>query len=110
MLTVGRLCEKHIFLNLTPGQTATMTKKYKIVYNRTECIGAGACAAIAPDTWLMVAGGKADLVGGKEISTGMWEATIEADETQIKLIVESADACPVKVIHIIDLETGKQII
>ncbi|MBI2040887.1 MAG: ferredoxin [DPANN group archaeon] len=87
-----------------------MVKKYKIIYNRTECIGAGACAAIAPDRWLMVAGGKADLIDGKEISAGMWEAIVEADEKQIKLLIESADACPVKVIHIIDLETDKQII
>ena len=85
-------------------------KKYKIIYNRTECIGAGACAAIAPDRWLMVAGGKADLIDGKEISTGIWEATVEADEMYIKVLVDSADACPVKVIHIIDLETGEQII
>ncbi len=87
-----------------------MAKKYKIVYNRTECIGAGACAAIAPDRWVMVGGGKADLVEGKEMSPGIWEAILEADEKQIKLLIESADACPVKVIHIIDIETGEQII
>lgn len=86
-----------------------MIKKYKVIYNRAGCIGAGACAAIAPDRWAMVAGGKADLIDGIEIGGGMWEVTLELDEQQLKLLVESAQACPVLVIKITDLQTGEQL-
>ena len=88
-----------------------MQRKIKILYNRIECIGAGACAEIAPNRWKMVYDeGKANLVDGKQTDSGQFEAILEVDEDQLKILINSADVCPVNVIHIIDLKTGEQLI
>jgi len=74
-------------------------KKVKILYDREGCIGAAACAVVAPKYWKMVDDGKADLVGGKKnAKTGKWELEVEVDEEELKLIKESAISCPVQVI------------
>ncbi|MBN2368678.1 ferredoxin [Candidatus Woesearchaeota archaeon] len=80
--------------------------KYKITYDRANCIGAGACAAMSPNLFKMTGDGKADLLGGKDISGGKFE--IEVDENPI--IVEVAKACPVEVIKIKNLETGADLV
>ena len=71
--------------------------KYKIVFDRDNCIGAYACMAIAPDTWQEGDDGKAILV--KEFF----------DDEELKLQLEAARACPVNVIKIYNEETGEEI-
>jgi len=85
--------------------------KYKIEYEREACIGAAACAAVAPNFWKMVDDGKADLLGDakKNEETGMWELIVETEE-DLKLNMEAAECCPVTVIHIINLDTGEKLI
>ena len=84
--------------------------RYKIEYNRESCIGAGVCAAVAPNFWKMVVDGKADLVQGiKNPNTGLWELFLETEE-DFKINKEAADACPVTVIHITNLDTGEKIV
>lgn len=88
-------------------------RKIKILYNRAECIGAGTCAGVAPDRWIMnydEEPAKADLVDSKQTSPGKFELVLEVDEEQLEILIDSANVCPVKVIQIIDLETGEQII
>lgn len=80
-------------------------KRYKIIFDRENCIGAGACAAMDPEHFKMASDGKADLIGGKDIGNGKFE--LETDENQN--LVEAAKACPVLVIKIKD-ETGKEIV
>ena len=84
--------------------------KYKITHNRPDCISCGACAAIDPDTWKMDEkdDGKADLIGSKRREDG-WEEK-EIEEKDLEINKESAEACPVNVIHIKKLETDKEII
>ena len=41
-------------------------KKYKVVFDKRACIGAAACAAVAPEFWEMQEDGKAHLVGTEE--------------------------------------------
>ncbi|MBI4140690.1 ferredoxin, partial [Candidatus Woesearchaeota archaeon] len=41
-------------------------KKYKIVFDRANCIGAAACTAAHPKRWAIVDDGKADLAGAKQ--------------------------------------------
>ena len=75
-----------------------MGKKYRVEFDRENCIGAAACAAVNPDNWeISMQDGKANLKK-KEI-----------DEGELHLNMEGAQACPVKVIHIFD-EEGKKLI
>lgn len=72
---------------------------YIIEYDRPACIGAAACVALRPENWFLDTDGKATLMK-KEIYT----------EEDFKAEFESAEACPVAVIHIIEVKTGKRII
>ena len=84
--------------------------KYKIELDREACIGAAVCAAIAPQFWKMVDDGKVNLIGGqKNKDTGMWELIIES-ENDLMLNKESAESCPVTVIHITNLDTNQKLI
>ncbi len=92
---------------------SVVKKRYKIIYEREGCIGAAACAAVHPDLWTMdeAEDGKADIKKErkpKKLDNSDQEIEITEEEYQIAL--ESAQSCPVNVIHIIDLETGRKII
>jgi ferredoxin len=76
--------------------------KYRIVYDREACIGAGACVGMAPKDWEMNADAKADLLGGKKREDGMWVKII--DEAEFKTSQEAADACPVAIIKLEKIE------
>lgn len=70
---------------------------YKIIHNKEGCIGCGACAAMDEANWEMTDEGKATLKGskatdGKEIK--------EFPEKDLGKHKETAEACPVNVIHI----------
>lgn len=71
--------------------------KYKIVFDRENCIGAYACVAVAPDTWQEGDDNKANLV------------KTEFDEDELPKQIEAAKACPVNVIKIVNQETGEEI-
>ena len=82
---------------------------YKITHNRPDCIGCGACASIDPNNWKMdERNEKADLIDSKRRKDG-WEEK-EIKEKDIEINKESAEACPVNVIHIKNLETSEEII
>jgi len=90
-----------------------MGRKYKIVYKRNECIGAGPCMAVAPEFWTLneAEDGKADIIKDMKptkLENGDQELII--DEKDLQLNLEAAEGCPVNVIHIYDVESGKQII
>jgi len=87
-----------------------MGKRYIVVYDRPNCIGAGACTAANPKRWKMNydRDGKADLIGGKEKKDTT--ATLEIDEKEFEAMKASAEICPVNVIHIYEKKTGKKII
>ena len=82
-------------------------KGYKIVYDRPGCIGAAACVAIAPKAWVMNDDGKADLIGGKQISENEWELEVRED---LEVHIDAAEGCPVNVIHIYDKATGDRLV
>lgn len=85
---------------------------YKIVYDLERCIGVFACVAAHDKRWKMGENelqGKAVLEGGmQDKKTGFFEAEFDEDELQLNL--NAARTCPTNVIHIIDKETGKQLI
>ena len=49
---------------------------YKIIYNKNECIGAGACEMFSPNFWKVNNKGKAELKESVEKETGIFELTI----------------------------------
>ncbi len=90
---------------------STDKKKYRIVYDRAGCIGVFTCNSAYPQRWAInIVDAKADLVGGQEDPQhpGVWVLEFTAEE--LEQFKNSAEVCPVNVIHIEDLETGKRII
>ena len=67
---------------------------FKITQNHDECIGCGACAAIAPTDWKMD-GDKATLIGSKKEGNILTKivASVGANE-------DAANACPVRCIKV----------
>lgn len=83
--------------------------KYKIVFDRQNCIGAGPCVAVNPDVWEMKDDGKVALKAGTQVAgTENFEQEIDDDKLEINL--QAAKSCPVNVIHIVDKETGEQLV
>jgi len=82
--------------------------KYKVVFDREDCIGAAACVAAYPEMWKMAKDGKADLKGSKEKSENLFE--LEIDDNQLEKFKAAVAACPVSVIHIFDKKSEKKII
>jgi ferredoxin len=98
---------QHIAVNHGNGQK----KRYKIVYDREGCIGAAACVAAYPERWQLMDDGKADITGeGAKRNDDNTEQTLEISEEEFQKMLDSAQACPVSVIHIVDLETGQRVI
>ena len=84
-------------------------KRYKIVYEREACIGAAACVAAYPERWEIVDDGKADLKDASRNDDNSVQE-LEVTEEEFQKMMDSAQACPVAVIHIIDLETDERVI
>ena len=72
--------------------------RYRIEFDRAGCIGAAACNEQCPGNWEMKADGKSD------------SKVKEIDESQLECNMDAAKACPVKVIHIINIDTGEKLI
>ena len=91
-------------------------KTYKVVYDRKVCIGAAACAAVAPDFWEMKEDGKADLIGhsvdkdGNQILIIKESQLTKEMKKMLDVQKEAAEVCPVQAIHIYDNETGEKLV
>ncbi len=89
-------------------------KKYKVVYERSGCIEILSCVSEYPKRWIVDENNpndnKAWLVGAKKKSDDpeIWE--LEFDEDELAKFKASANVCPARVIHIIDIETGKRLV
>lgn len=83
--------------------------KYTVEHDRENCIGCGACAATCPKHWTMNADGKSDLIGRVKREPDGWEVK-EFDEPEFSCLKQSADVCPVNVIHIVENATKKKLI
>lgn len=81
--------------------------KYRVIFDRPNCIGAGTCAAVYQERWTLTQDGKADLKDGKAKGTNV---ELIIDESELAKMMESAQICPVNVIHIEEVETGKRLI
>lgn len=89
----------------------TEKKKYRVVYDRPNCIGVLTCAAFYPSRWAInEKDAKADLVGGVENQKQPGMFTLEFTEEELSRFKESAEVCPANVIHIYAIETGEKIV
>ena len=79
---------------------------YKLQHDRPNCIGCGACEAIAGDFFEMKDDGKVVVKGGKKSGENY---ELDFEEKDFKTIKDAADSCPVNVIHIIK-EGGEKVI
>jgi ferredoxin len=61
---------------------------YKITQDHDKCIGCGSCVAVCPENWKFGNDGKA--------------VPIKTEIKDLGCNNEAADACPVKIIHIIE--------
>lgn len=84
-------------------------KKYRIRHDRPNCIGCSACASIAPAFWEMSPmDGQSDIIGSNKTPEG-WEE-LDISEADFQCNMDAAEACPVNVIHLIQIGDGKQLI
>ena len=75
--------------------------KFRIIYDRNNCVAAGPCAAVDNEHFTINASdGKADLIGGKEVSPGIFELDVDSDE----LANQAVSVCPAAVISVKKLQ------
>lgn len=79
--------------------------KIKVIYDKSTCIGAAACAAMDPKYFEIDSDGKAILKGAKEVEGKFVLEIDDNDDTY-----QAAESCPVRAIKLINLETGEEII
>ncbi|MBI4361659.1 MAG: ferredoxin [Euryarchaeota archaeon] len=83
--------------------------RYRIEYDRKGCIGAGTCAVIHEEAYVMNGDSKADLVGSsQDAATGFFLR--EIGEPDLTLHKQAAEGCPALAIHIKNLDTGEEIL
>ena len=80
--------------------------EYLLEQDRLNCIGCGACVAVAPNHWEVSEDGKVSIINGKTRQDGFEEKTITKKELQENM--EAAESCPVNVIHISSQKDGKR--
>ena len=77
-----------------PATTPKMPGKYLVKVDRSKCIGAGPCTAVAPNVFQLDSENIATVISQDELD-------------DIKLL--AAQSCPVAAITVEDIETGKQV-
>lgn len=81
---------------------------FKVEHVRNDCIGCGACAAVCPMWEMDDNDGKSNLKGAKKNADGIEE--LEIGDKDLDSMKESAESCPVNVIHITNNESKEKII
>ena len=76
--------------------------KLKILFYKEECISCGTCAAICPEFWEMDEEGMAHLKESRK-AENHWERIIETEDARSRN-QEAADACPVQIIKLEQIE------
>ena len=84
-------------------------KQYKIVYRKSECIGAGACEAAFPEGWFFDRETSIATLKSPQAKKTAEREELIIDELQFDQFMESAQVCPVMIIEIYELETNKKV-
>lgn len=84
-------------------------KSYQVAYDRKNCIGVLTCVAFHPERWMInKSDSKADLREATENSPGTF--ILDFTEEELEKFKTAAEVCPVKVIKIFEVESGKEIV
>ena len=86
--------------------------KFIVQHDRPNCIGCGACAAVAPEYWVMDDDGKSDIKKSKHTKNEKGEIVLEEleiDEGEFPKNKDAAESCPVNVIHLKNKDSGEKI-
>ncbi len=76
--------------------------------DKLNCIGCGACIAVAPDHWEFSEDGTVSIIDGKKRQDAWEEKNISKPELQENM--DAAESCPVNVIHLTSIKDGKRLI
>lgn len=82
-------------------------KKYRVKVDRDLCIGAAACIALAPKVFQLDSENKAVIARKDGTSGSDWTAYEELSEEEARVILESAQSCPVDAIVIEDDQSNQ---
>ncbi len=82
--------------------------RYMISFDRENCIGCGNCTIVCPKFYEVLTDGASSIKGGKTVRKNWQVLKVEKKDYQCN--VKAARSCPVNVIHLNDLKTGKKII
>ena len=80
---------------------------YKIIHDRDNCIGCGSCVAVAPSFWEMEDDNKSRLVKSQKVGK---KFELEIEDKDLEINLDAAKTCPVNVIHIVNKNTGEELI
>lgn len=80
----------------------------RIEFDRDTCIGAFVCVDQDP-AHFEAANGKADLLGGEEVDSGVWVVEEDLDEGETEAAVMAAKGCPVDVINVKDQDENEDL-
>lgn len=81
---------------------------FKIIHHKQDCISCGACAAIAPEFWVMDEQGLAHLKESQPVNSH-WELGVSTEEERVQN-QEAADCCPVNIIKVENFSTKKSLV
>ncbi len=84
--------------------------KYRIEFDRANCIGAGACVAVHPEAYAMQADGKPDLTGADASNTELQSVVVDLTPQQLEQHLLAARSCPVLVIHVTNMDSGEKLV
>lgn len=93
----------------TPKPQPAPEGKWRVEFERENCIGAGACVAANADFWSIDEDGKATLKSAVyDQAKQRWVLYLD-DEKQLQKQRDAAGVCPVNVIHIIGPDGHQEI-
>ena len=87
-----------------------MSKKYKVVFDRTNCIGANKCVGIHPAIWAIDPRDDKAVLPNSRLNPANHKYELAIDESALNDFKETALICPVYVIDILDEQTGKSVL
>ena len=83
-----------------------MPSPFRLVYDRSRCISCRACVQVSPNLWFVDEDGVASVKGSTTQVDG--SQTIDLNDSELKDHERAVSACPVEIIWIEDVKTGKK--
>ena len=85
--------------------------KFRVKLDKNACQGFGACVELCPQFFqLSDVDGKSSVEGAKKVTKEDKVVVEELELDNLECINEAAEACPFNAIHIVNVETGENLI